>query len=360
MVRKPFNGPSRGAVLPKSSNGRRSEFQMIDEIRSRSEGSARGLVLGIGDDCAVLRQRNGNDTVITADLLIEDIDFRLEYTSPELLGHKSLAVSLSDIASMGAKARWAMLSVGIPGGLWRSKFLDRFYDGFFELAGRHGVKLIGGDISRTPDGVVVDSIVMGEISEGRALRRSGAKPGDIVFVTGSLGGAAAGLRMLQEGHRLSKGRARSKVARSRENLLKRQLAPEPRSELGIWLAKRQLATAMIDISDGLSSDLAHICEASGVGAVVDESRIPIDEGMSAFTSDAEEHMELALNGGEDFELLFTVKPRKAEALGAVLGGVRITEIGRITDSENQIDVVQKDGAVKALRASGFEHFRERV
>jgi thiamine-monophosphate kinase len=333
---------------------------MIDEIRSRSEGSARGLILGIGDDCAVLRQRSGNETVITADLLVEDIDFRLEYTPPELLGHKALAVSLSDIASMGAKARWAMLSVGIPGGLWRSKFLDRFYDGFFELAGRYGIKLIGGDISRTPDGVVIDSIVMGEISEGQSLRRSGAKPGDIIFVTGCLGGAAAGLSMLQEGHRLSKRRARSKVARSRENLLKRQLAPEPRTELGVWVAKRQLATSMIDISDGLSSDLAHICETSGVGAAVEESRIPVDEGISAVTSDAAEQMELALNGGEDFELLFTVKPRKAEALGAMLGGVRITRIGRITDSEGQIDLIQGDGAVKALRASGFEHFHERI
>src|SRR5258707_3059076 len=200
MVRKLSEGPSRVAALPKSSIGRRSEFQMIDEIRSRSEGSARGLVLGIGDDCAVLRQRSGNETVITADLLVEDVDFRLEYTPPELLGHKALAVSLSDIASMGAKARWAMLSVGIPGGLWRSKFLDRFYDGFFELAGRHGVKLIGGDISRTPYGGGVDSIVMGEISEGRGLQRSGGEPGDIGFVTGGLCGAGAGVRKLQEGY----------------------------------------------------------------------------------------------------------------------------------------------------------------
>ena len=360
MVQKSLAGPSGARPDPPSSVHRRGEFQTIDFIKTRSAGSSRGLVLGIGDDCAIFKQQPSCETVITSDLLVEDIDFRLEYTAPELLGHKSLAVSLSDIASMGARPRWAMLSLGIPGELWRSNFLDRFYDGFLELAGHFDIKLIGCDISRTPNHVVIDSIVLGEITTGHAIRRSGAKPGDVIFVTGSLGGAAAGLKMLEEGHRLSKKRVRSKVARNREILLKRQLSPEPRVKVGMLLAKERLATAMIDLSDGLSSDLAHICESSGVGAVVNQSQIPIDRAVLDLSKDSDDQIEMAINGGEDLELLFTVRARKARTLGPTLGGVKITEVGRITGSSGQIDLHQDGGIVKSLRPAGYEHFRERI
>ncbi|HEY9285754.1 MAG TPA: AIR synthase related protein, partial [Pyrinomonadaceae bacterium] len=168
-----------------------SEFDFIARLRGRTPaGRARGLVRGIGDDAAVLRPGAKTDTVVTADLLVEDVDFRLTTSAPGALGHKALAVSLSDIAAMGARPRWALISVGLPPRVWDSPFLDEFYEGFFRLAGEHNVALVGGDVSRTPDRVVVDSIVVGEVARGRAVLRSGARAGDQIFVTGSLGGAA--------------------------------------------------------------------------------------------------------------------------------------------------------------------------
>ena len=187
----------------------RSEFDFIDTVRrkalnrraSRLSSSLiahpSSLLSGIGDDAAVISQRTGRDTVITTDLLVEDVDFRLATTTPELLGHKALAVSLSDVAAMGALPRWALLSIGVPERIWRSSFPDKFYKGFFALADRYGVVLVGGDVSRTPERVVIDSIVLGEAIHGRALLRSGARAGDHIFVTGSLGGAAAGLLLLE-------------------------------------------------------------------------------------------------------------------------------------------------------------------
>ena len=351
--------PSSGASSssPASKFG---EFDFIGQIRQRAGSAAGGPVLGIGDDCAILKQRSGRESVLTADLLVEDIDFRLDYTPPNLLGHKALAVSLSDVASMGARPGWAMISVGMPGGLWRTRFLDRFYDGFFELANRIGVSLIGGDISRTPDRIVIDSIVIGEAAQHTSLRRSGARPGDVIFVSGALGGAAAGLRLLEDGVRWSKRKTRSIDGRARETLLMRQLAPEPRCRLGTWLGRRGIVTAMIDISDGLSSDLSHICESSAVGAIIDQSKIPIESALSVLTTEMDEQLEMALNGGEDFELLFTVSADKASKIKKSYEGIPITEIGRITANSGEMLLQTADGSSRKLRIGGFEHFRKQI
>jgi thiamine-monophosphate kinase len=312
---------------------------------------------GVGDDAAIIRQFDGRDTVITADLLVEDIDFRRSTTRPQMLGHKALAVSLSDIAAMGARPRWAMLSIGLPEDVWQSGFVDKFYEGFFRLADHYGIKLVGGDVSRTPERVVVDSIVLGEAASGYAVRRSGARPGDHIFVTGRLGGAAAGLRLMERGARLEEKAKRRRHSRTVRELLLRQLRPTPRVEWGELLGHYRLATAMIDLSDGLSSDLAHLCEESDVGARLEVARIPVDPLVASICGRrALDPLMLALHGGEDFELLFTVSPRDLRWLPRSINRVPATYIGDVTSEPERIILVEGSRQWK-LRPEGFQHFR---
>ncbi len=316
----------------------RSEFDFIQNIK-RKFGLGR-----IGDDCAVLPKDSKTDLVVTADMLIEDIDFRLEWTTPKFLGQKALAVSLSDIAAMGGEPKWAMLSFGVPKKLWKTGFPDKFFDGYHRLSEKLKIEIVGGDVSRTPDKLVIDSIVAGEVPKGHAVLRSGAKPGDGIFVTGPLGGAAAGLVLLERGLRYS-----PTITSWQKTLLLQQLQPLP-SPLGVELRKLG-ATAMIDLSDGLSSDLAHLCAASGVGAQISRENIPIERKISGLKFTDDEKFRLALNGGEDFELLFTVTERHASRLNKL----PVTRIGRITADAGRIEILD-DGVLKALPASGFRHF----
>ncbi|MDT4896364.1 MAG: thiamine-monophosphate kinase [Acidobacteriota bacterium] len=343
----------------------RNEFEFVEHIRQRAFDHSSlithhsSLVLGIGDDAAIIRQQPGRETVVTTDLLVEDIDFRLETTTPWLLGYKALAVSLSDIAAMGARPRYALLSIGLPQEIWDSDFVDKLYDGFFALADSYSVTLIGGDVSRTPERIVIDAIVMGEALSGRAIRRSGARPHDHIFVTGALGGAAAGLRLLEGGARLSRKRPRRSHQRAIEQLILRQLRPEPRVAWGAILGEERLPTAMIDISDGLSSDLAHLCRASRVGARIDASRLPIDPlVVNLCGRRALDPLLLALHGGEDFELLFTVRPRDLRWLPREIGGVPITYIGDVTSDAGRIQV-SEGSRVWPLEPAGFMHFGHR-
>lgn len=300
----------------------------------------------IGDDCAVLPKDDLTDLVITSDLLVEDIDFRLDWTTPEFLGHKALAVSLSDIAAMGATPKWAMLSIGIPEGLWKTDFLDRFYSGLHDLASQHGVEIIGGDISRVPDKLVVDSTVLGEVSKGKAILRSGAKPGDAIFVTGFLGGAAAGLNLLENGQRFDQ-----ETDTITRHLLHRQLQPLPQVSTGKLLQQYALPNAMLDISDGLSSDLQHLISASGVGARIDRDRIPVDPAINAIFGPSDKSLALALNGGEDFELLFTVDPYKISS--AI--DLAFHHIGEITANIGIIELTH-GGKTSILQPKGYRHF----
>jgi thiamine-monophosphate kinase len=340
----------------------RSEFDFIERIRQRALNHSSliahhsSLSLGIGDDAAVVRQQHGRETVVTADLLIEEIDFRLNTTTPWLLGHKALAASLSDIAAMGARPRHALLSIGLPREIWDSDFVDKMYEGFFALAEKYGVALIGGDVSRSPERIVIDSIVLGETPRRHSILRVGARPGDHIFVTGALGGAAAGLRLLERGERLRRKRPRSSHYRTIEQLLLRQLRPEPRVAWGVLLGEERLATAMIDISDGLSSDLAHLCRSSHVGAIIDASRIPVDPSVINLCGRrALDPLILALHGGEDFELLFTVRPRDLSWLPREVYGVPVTYIGDVTNDAGHIRIAEGT-RVWTLEPGGFHHF----
>jgi len=318
--------------------GMNSEFDFLSNLKSKYH-------LGhIGDDCAVLPMSGTHDLLVTADLLVENVDFRLEWTTPEFLGHKSLAVSLSDVAAMGGTPKWALVPVGIPGDLWKTYFLDRFYAGWHDLAGKHGVELVGGDVSRTDSGLAIDSVVGGEISKGSAIRRSGASVGDAIFVTGFLGGAAAGLNLLENGVRFD-----SDLSVIERHLLLRQLQPLPQVKTANILQTYGLATSMIDISDGLSSDLNHIAHASNVGARLVTEDIPIDPATAGFPQG--EPLEMALHGGEDYELLFTVDEKnilRAKDLG-------FHHIGEITANVGIIELTHNDETT-ILDPKGYRHF----
>ncbi len=315
----------------------RTEFEFIRNIKEQY-----GLNR-VGDDCAVLPKNSKTDLLITADLLVEDIDFRLKWTKAEILGHKSLAVSLSDIAAMGGTPKWAMLSIAVPESVWKDRFMDNFYAGWFRLAKQYGVELVGGDVSRATDKLVVDSIVAGEVTKGRAVLRSGAKPGDSIFVTGALGGAAGGLELLESGLRAAN------AGKKKARLFERQLRPNARVETGVYLSKRNRANAMIDISDGFAADLYHLCEASRVGAEIEIDKIPIDENLDG--TDCAAKLKFALGGGEDFELLFTSE--RKNFLSSKLPP--ITRVGVVTENVGTLEVI--DGERRSiLPPFGYRHF----
>lgn len=339
----------------------KTEFEFIEKIRRRALPSS--IKTGIGDDCAVVPKDSKTDLVITADLLVENIDFKLDWINPEFLGHKTLAVSLSDIAAMGAKPVWAMLSIGIPKKIWQTDFVEKFYEGWVSLAKKFSVELIGGDVSKTPDKIVIDSICAGEVKKNKAILRSAAKPDDLIFVTGKLGGAAGGLKLLERGERFEKN-PKSPF----QKLLLRQLKPNPQVEIGRILAEKNLATAMIDLSDGLSSDLNHLCRESKIGAKIYTRKIPVDENLKSFFAATDkksgkfekkisisEEMNLALNGGEDFELLFTVSAKKIFQLETELKKFRFCRIGEATANAGIIELIDNSQHT-FLNPKGFRHF----
>lgn len=359
-----------------------NEFDFIRSLReqTRSRKHSARLVAGIGDDASLIAQTVNRSLVVTTDLLVEGVDFHRDATPPQLLGHKALAVSLSDVAAMGARPFWSFVSFGLPAEVWKSDFKDAFFDGYLALADQYGVTLAGGDVSETKEGIVVDSIVLGEVADGAAVLRSGARAGDQVYVTGTLGGAAAGLKLIEMGARLGESglaslphagtRGSSPTVRERseardldteleaiETLLLRQLRPSPRVGWGIVLGEERVATAMIDVSDGLSSDLAHLCEESKVGALIQSAQIPIDKEVIRLCGRrALDPLALALHGGEDFELLFTVSPDNLARLPKRVDGVAVSHIGEVTAQPGSIKIAERN-RVWDLRPEGFEHFK---
>jgi len=309
------------------------------------EGSARALATlvlnGIGDDCSVLRLSPGHDALVTTDFSLEGTHFRRDWHPAESVGHRCLTRGLSDIAAMGGEPVAAFLSLALPRDLPQA-WVGRFTRSLISLAKRYGVTLAGGDTAESPNGILADIIVIGTVPMGNAILRSGARPGDRIYVSGELGGSAAAIVQI---------RARpGKKLQPRD--YPRHFYPVPRIELGRVLRAKGLASAMIDLSDGLSTDLTHICEESGVGAEVEEGRIPRARvGKPAREVD----LNLALHGGEDYELLFTAPEGKR--IPSHIGGVILTCIGRISRGR-KIILRNARAAGYELAPRGWEHFRK--
>ncbi len=328
------------------------ELDLIRRIRQRAGGNRAGKLrpgsqvrLGIGDDCALLRPRSSEELAVTTDLSIAGRHFQLAWHPPQAVGHRTLARGLSDLAAMGARPLAAFLSLGLPRELAhgrgaRGPWIDGFLDGFLALAHVTGTPLAGGDLAESPL-LVADIVLLGAVRRGDALLRSGARPGDRLYVTGALGGAAAGLAILAS----HGGIPRNK--RALEPALASHLYPQPRLAQGRWLVKHKAATAALDISDGLSTDLAHLCDESGVAAEVDAASLPIHGAAS---------LEQALHGGEDYELLFTASP--STRLPRTIAGVPVTRIGQMVRKNArrpQITLLTAQGR-QPLAPRGWEHF----
>lgn len=298
------------------------------------------MVTGIGDDCAVLRIPSGHELLVTTDFSIENVHFRRNWPA-DLVGWRCLTRGLSDVAAMGGEPVAVFLSLAIARDVPQG-WVDGFLKGLLNLAKEFNVPLAGGDTAQSTAGVQADIVVVGSVPKGEAILRSGANPGDGIYVTGYLGAAADAIAKLKQ----SKARAAKRISAQ----LLRQLRPVPRVAVGRWLRQRGIASAMIDLSDGLSTDLSHICEESRVGAEIQAEAIPRARVGSKKTPVA---LELALHGGDDYELLFTSSP--SVPVPAKVAGVSVTRIGRITKSRGMR--LLTNGRTQRLQAGGWEHFR---
>jgi thiamine-monophosphate kinase len=315
------------------------ERDLVAAIRREFPAKSGSLVLGIGDDAAVLR-RAGKRQLITTDLLVEDVHFTASFHPPYYLGRKSLNVNLSDIAAMGGKPRFALLGLALRKGL-KTKWVEEFFRGLKAAAGEAGVGLVGGDISA--GGKIVVSVAI--LGEGKSpVSRSGARPGDLIFLSGRPGDAAAGLRLLRRGYRLG----RDKKA---DSLLLAFLDPVPQLALGQALSGLQAASAMIDTSDGLSVDLLHLCEESRTAAEIDLEKVHLSPALRFFEKRPE---RLALHGGEDYGLLFTVSPQKSALIAGLPRRFEVRLIGRMIRGR-RVFSVDREGRKRPLEIRGFEH-----
>jgi thiamine-monophosphate kinase len=311
--------------------------------------------LGIGDDAAVVRPRPGYEWVLSTDGFVQGSHFLARLHPPDSIGYKALARAVSDLAAMGAAPRYFLLTLALPAGK-AGEWLNHFARGMGRAARLFGMRLIGGDVSRH-DQVAAALTVIGEARPGSVLTRGGARPGDALYVTGRLGAAQAGLELLlREGPRAIARRAGSYS-------LKRHLYPDPRLALGAWLAAGKLASAAMDLSDGLSTDLRRLCAASGVGAVVHADQLPLagdqrrGTGRLSGSDQAKSALHRSLHGGEDYELLFTVPRRLASRIPSLFRGVTLTRIGELTARRTVL--LEEDGQMRPLRPLGWDHFAPR-
>ena len=307
------------------------EQALIRRVRGRVEGGS-AVVTGIGDDCAVLRVPPGHELLVTTDLMVENVHFRRDWESPETIGQRCLTRGLSDIVAMGGEARACFVSLALSRDV-PQEWVDKFLAGLLRWAKKFKVPLAGGDTAESPWGIHADIVVVGSVPRGKAILRSGAKPGDQIYVTGRLGAAAAAIA----------GFTKLGVDTQRS-----AYKPVPRLGVGARLREKRVASAMIDISDGLSTDLAHICEESAVGAEIQQAAIP----RAMHANKKAVSLDLALHGGEDYELLFT----SSKKVLSRIAGVEVSHIGKITRGRG-MRIRDADGQLQTLEIRGWEHFR---
>ena len=327
------------------------EFGLIVRLAKALGGrdiqpAAGAVHLGIGDDAAVLGLPAGTSLVATIDALIEEVHFRKEWSRPEDLGWKALAVNVSDLGAMGARPLGCLVTLALPGAM-PVRWVDRLYAGLAECAAAYGCPVVGGDTVRAPQHLALSVAAFGAVPEGKQVTRSGARVGDLLCVTGVLGESGGGLALLRAGRKERRFAAPIRC----------HVRPEPPVTAGVALAERGLATAMLDLSDGLASDLQHLCRASGVGARTEAERLPIsDTARQAAKALGVDPVRWALHSGEDYELLFTVpRERFAEVPPALAPlGVTATIVGEIT--QRGVRLVDAAGAAHPLRPEGFVHF----
>jgi thiamine-monophosphate kinase len=328
-----------------------TERRLIEIIR-RAARKAPGVRVGIGDDCAILEPEAGRVLLATTDLLIEDVHFRRRWATPEDIGWKSLAVNVSDIASMGGRPRWALIALACPDGVSLDEG-EAFYAGVQALAKEHDVVVIGGDTAASPHGWIVNITLLGDAA-GKPIMRSTAKVGDAIAVTGTVGRSAAGLALLE-----STSTPAEVADATRLDVTGAHLRPRPRTREGQWLAAAGGVTAMIDLSDGLATDLGHLCEESAVGARVELARVPVNPTVHAVAKALNrDALPWATGGGEDYELLLACEPGAFERLASGLvaaTGTRLTAVGEVTDAADGIRYLDAGGRAVSVR-SGFEHF----
>jgi len=347
---------SKGLDVTRETISSLGEFGLIDLIRRELPEAVRShdsLAMGIGDDSAVWQPNPGEQVLLTTDALIEGVHFDLAWQDWESLGWKSLAVNLSDIAAMGGRPALATFTLGLHGDV-AIEDIQAFYRGAARLAEASAVLIAGGDIVRSPHGLSVGVTVVGETRSGRYLGRSGAQPGDRIAVSGTLGAAAAGLRLVQRSEDDPRRRAATAAA-----LVDALIEPQPRVELGELLLSRGASAAM-DLSDGLLGDLPKILEASDVAATVHVSDLPIASSVRAFFPDS--YQQLALQGGEDYELLFTASEKALEAIFGRANELEqvVTVIGEVTAATKTspvLTVIDESGATLELTGGAFDHFR---
>jgi thiamine-monophosphate kinase len=338
------------------------ERAIIERIGSRTPAAPAFVSVGMGDDAAVLESARNRADVVTTDVFVEGVHFDRAYVPPAAIGHKALAVNLSDLAAMGAEPRAALLSLVLPGSMPVADF-DDMMGGFLALADRYGVSLVGGNIARSPGPLMLDVTAIGTVKPRRVLLRGGARPGDGLYVSGSIGAAYAGFlakrREAAAGGDAGGAGAATDEGGEMADCAARFLRPDPRIRLGLLLGRNRVASSCVDLSDGLADAVEQVARASGVGAKLDGEAIPVPDAARRWFEGREgrDSLEAALTGGEDYELLFTVPARRRRALASVtrlVSGVPCTRIGTITADRRL--VVTRQGSTGALPA-GFAHFR---